>query len=228
MPFPQNHLLLAWQGTFVAGDTRFVPVDQFAGSLRLIGGGVAGGQTQQHLDGCVAALTAFWKRGDSFIPQRARINAIKLNLVDTAGRYVSKSETLETRDLDIAGTASMIHPLQIAWCTTWTTQQKRGLASKGRTFFPTGVEISSSQFLVSEANQTTMANSCTALIAAINAVFGSTADANIKAAVVSNQRDGASNVITGVQVGNRLDVQRRRAGSQDEEYVAKPVPVPTA
>lgn len=223
--YPNPHMLLAWSGEFMAGDTTFTAVDQFAGSLRFDGAGVLTMQRAEVLDGLVTALTAFWKRGDSFIPNRARLRTIKWNLVNGDGRYANKTATLERRDLDVAGTASMIHPLQVSWCATWLADQKRGLATRGRTYFPTGVEISSSQFTVTETNCRTFQRSLTQLIRDLNAVTSTDQDHQVRASIVSNQREGATHPITVVGVGDRLDIQRRRAESQPEARYTGPVVV---
>lgn len=226
--YPGQHMLLAWQGTFMAGDNVFVPTDQFAGGIRFFGASASTLQTQAKLDGVVSALSAFWARGDSFIPQRARIQTIKWNLIGADGRYVNKGTTLEKRDLDIAGTASMIHPLQVSWAATWMADVKRGLASRGRTYFPTGVEISSSQFLVSQANCQSMRASCAQLIRDLNTAVGGGQENTTVASIVSNMRDGASHPITQVGIGDRLDIQRRRADSQTETKYIQPVATPAS
>jgi hypothetical protein len=225
MPFDQEHLLLAWNGELTSGAPgAFVTEDQFAGSIRFIGPGVAGGQTTEALDALTEVLRTYWADTAAYIPQRAILQTVKWNRIGTDGKYASRTDTTLAANLNQNGTASMIYPPQIAWCTTWTTQNSRGRASKGRTFWPTGVPIGNSTFRPAESLQQAKANRDALLINQLNVAATAGAGGQLRAAVMSLLGTGASSPIEGTRVGDRLDVQRRRGEQMGERYLAGVAP----
>lgn len=218
MVYNQQHMLLAWGGEFIAGDSQQAPVEQFAGSLRFVGPGVEGAQTEDALDALTQALVTHWQRPEAHIPNRAVLGWVKWNTIDVEGRYVNRNATLARYDIGINGTASMTFPLQIAWCTTWTTDVNRGLAARGRTYWPTGVPLSPSLLRVNGEDCTDKARVDYELVQNLSTAAAGAVGTALVPAVMSNLRGGASYVITGARVGDRLDVQRRRGNSFPEAY----------
>ena len=106
------------------------------------------------------------------------------------------------------------YPLQIACAVSLTTDAARGRASMGRMYFPPPSADMTSGGGVVWGDQTTRANQ---IKSAINATNGFLAG---QVSVFSKVGTGASRPVTGVRIGNRPDVQRRRARQLPETYYA--------
>ena len=218
MPYPAAHMLLSWNGLFTLGAGQPV-IDQFNGSLRFMGPGVDASDTQEKCNAMSAALQDWWKTYQNFIPGIAKLATIKWNKIGTDGHYVSKTRTQMDQLLTLAeGPQVSRYPLQVNLVATYLTANERGIGSRGRTFFPTTIPISSSnQMRASGSDCTQMASAVAGLIVNLNAV-ASSGNGQLQACVGSDQRGGALAPILSVRVGNRLDIQRRRDNALEESY----------
>lgn len=234
MVYKEEHMLLQWSGHFAPSPDRIV--DDFSGGLRFVGPALGDVDNKDVAEDLWNVLSAFWKHPASGIPGAARLDALKWNRIDVNGRYKSRVQTtLHMPDEFTNGTTTTVYPTQVAYATTWMTDFRRGLAKQGRTYWPTAWPISNSTGLrVRPEYAETMGQWAMDLIAALNqaargdgvrapnptnlpSAGGGTA---MVAAVMSKEREGATNVITGVRVGDRLDIQRRRGDRIEEEYVS--------
>lgn len=173
---------------------------------------------QALIDACVNFLDT------SLISSAVKLDMIKLNLIGTDGRYVDKNATEFhefTGILPDGGGALGTWP-QMTLAATLLTARSRGLASKGRMFLPAPMMGSP------DANGQ-MASNVAASFANHVATFVNAVDAALpsgwRPSVMSNVREGASEVITGVQVGTVPDTQRRRRSAMEEVYLKSSVAV---
>lgn len=229
MAYPSGHMVLQWQGAFVVGDSNAV-TDTFSGTMRFgAEGGITAAEmlpydTDDAMDDIVSDLVAFWTRPASFIPPRMLLQQVKWNRVDEEGRYVSQDSTRVRTGINTPGVVGAIaYPTFIAIASTYTTSAERGLASKGRTFWPTNVPISTSDFQLTVDTAATFAGSVAQLISDLGNWPGSDVG-RLKPVVASERRGGAMREITGIRIGRTLDTQRRRKNDKDENYVNMNVP----
>jgi len=216
-------MLAAWGGTLPSGE-------EFAGSMKFASPNDIGMNTQISLvdndnacDDVLADLTTFWKNPVSYIPTYAVIKWFKWNRIGANGRYVN--DTTRIRDgLSITGgspatTENPPMPHQVAWATTYLTNAQRGLANKGRTYWPTNVQIMSATLLTSTTSANYMAQRVAELIAAWGNWPGLdvTGVVPVVGSIGVDGKPGVYRSIRSISVGNRLDIQRRRAEKVVEE-----------
>jgi len=150
-----------------------------------------------------------------WISQQTWGTAVKLNEIGPDGKYADQGNTHELR-LDegannpIGGGGSQTAEPQRTLAVSWTTGAKRGLAHRGRIYLPGFSTPVGSDFGISNAG--TIAVAMKSLLDSIQAT------AVLEPAVVSGTRQGAARVITGIEIGNRVDTQRRRRRSLQEVY----------
>ena len=218
MPFSAEHMLLQWSGTFSRGSDAPV-IDEFAGTLRFTGPGVEAVDNQEACDALAAVMATFWKVPAAQLPSIARLSVVKWNRIGTDGRYASQNQTTMTiLDTPATGPVVPVYPTQIAWATTYRTDFSRGRASRGRNYWPTAVTVGAGEEMRTTALAArNMAGAVATLIANLNAAIR-TEGGGLVASVMSDLGDGRSAAIRRVEVGNRLDIQRRRANRVDETY----------
>lgn len=217
MPYTTPHILLQWTGQFQIGASTGI-VDQWTGSMRLVGPGVNSVDiTEPLMTSYWNKLTAFLGRPASMVPSNVNLSLLKMNKIGVDGKYASKFDSNFISPPRAYGAAQHRYPTQIAWATTWNTQAARGLARQGRSYWPTAVATQSGDRTVTVEECKAMAASAWTLIADLNSVQVGDGNALV-CAVMSDQREGATHPITYARVGNRLDVQRRRANNLDETY----------
>lgn len=221
--YPSDHMLAAWGGTLPSGE-------EFAGSMKFASPNDIGMNTQISLvdndnacDDALADLTAFWQNPISYVPRYAVINWFKWNRIGANGRYAGDSTRIR-ENLTIAGgspptSANPPMPHQVAWATTYLTNATRGLAAKGRTYWPTNVQIMSATLLVDSTSAVNMAATTSELIRAWGDWPGLdvTGVVPVVGSIGEGSRPGVYRSIRSISVGNRLDIQRRRAEKVTED-----------
>jgi len=229
MPFPSQSMLFQWEGSFPSGDI-------FAGSMRFATDSTRTGLVQNLdalesdgvMDDLITDLTAFWQSDASAVPNYAVIHQAKWNRIDEAGHYLR--DTTRLRDnLSVAGgtpTSGVRFPAQVAWVTSWGTTAQRGLANKGRTYWPTVMVPRAQDLMVADSLCASMAAAAASLIEAWGNFPG--IDQSDVQPVVGSQgagsRPGVFRYINHVAVGQRLDILRSRANRQGEGlYQSAPV-----
>lgn len=218
MVYASEHMLLQWTGTFAKSEGAAV-YDEFAGTLRFAGSNVAAADNQATCDALADVLRTWWPLQYSYTPTVASLGAIKWNRIRPDGKYANRNQTtVNMADNWRGGGAVTRYPLQVAWVATWLTNFGRGRASKGRTYFPTAVPVDSNTTGRVPAELCgNFALSCATLLADLNDAAQSQGS-GIVASVMSNLDEGVTAPITGVRVGDRLDIQRRRDNSVEETY----------
>lgn len=233
MTFSSDHMLFTWSGHFTAGNSEVM--DDFAGGLRFTGPGTGSVQTEEILDDLIETFRGWIADGRAGIPTAARFDHFKWNRIGTDGRYVDRNNTLEKTPIpDAPGGLTSRYPTQVACATTWTTDFARGRASKGRTFWPTALEVNaSSRFRLTPAFALGMAQWGVGFIRAMNQAASGNGPlvpvpgqpdpvpgdpATMVASVMSDIGTGRTAAINGCRVGDRLDIQRRRGNRVAEIY----------
>lgn len=237
MPYNQEHMLLAWEGTFRSDTTHdSLPLEYFAGSLRFAGPGLDQSNNLNVCGSLALVLTNYWRQTTSFMPANTFIEAVKWNKIGTDGKYTNGGSTQGIIPAPVGGGGSRIYPYQIAQATTWTTDATRGRACRGRTFWPTATPMDQSEGGIGTPGALARARVDATLIKRLNyaarngfvdgyqdgsqppawlVAIGWTPGAvregsGMSASVMSKLGTGTTRVITGAAVGRRLDVQRRR------------------
>ena len=165
-------------------------------------------------------LRALFTDPGMMLTSQADLRFLKLNEIGPEGRYANQSQTFR-RDLTtpIPGSSSRTVPLDQALCVTLLTSAQRGKASKGRFYLP-----GTTQTL--EQTGTFTASACQAMAASLatflNGLAPSDLTGGLEPAVVSpgvqSDPEGGSRRVSGVQVGNQPDRQRRRRENTPEVY----------
>lgn len=217
--FSQAHQLLQWTAIFRQGTGPTDPEFETAvGSLRIAGPTAIEHGGQATCDALADILSAYWSSAGALIPSNCFLTTVKWNQIGRDGKYNEPGATIQHDFAGVPGARTAAYPTQISWATTWDTDQPRGRAARGRTYWPTGVAISPLFNTVGVTDAKNKANKDLALVNQITAVMSGSVPDSAWPAVMSNIGEGATHRITGTRVGVRLDVQRRRGKGVSENY----------
>lgn len=216
MPYLHPHNVLTIIGTAANNNA----VDVWQTGVRIGGGGGLAVSTNAAataiLDDVQADLVTWWTAIRGYYAPSTRFERFKFNAVDVNGHYISQDLTLQ-RDMPAAtvpGSASGNPlPAQLAIAATLTTAATRGYASKGRMFLPAPATVQMGTLArVDEPFRNAMQVATATLLTNLSNWPGlDAAGSPGRAIVASKVGAGTERRITGVVVGNRWDVQRRRA-----------------
>jgi hypothetical protein len=174
--------------------------------------------TQTELNACVVAIQGFWGGSSSLIGDDYRLASLKFAAIEANGLYPDGYSPLihDFSPVVPGGTSLAIsqYPLQVASVMSLTTAAARGRAHRGRAYLPPIAGNLDANYLFSQANCQTRANAFADLLETLNRVVAG------PISVMSRIGAGISRPVTGVECGNRPDVQRRRAGRQAETYLS--------
>lgn len=167
------------------------------------------------------ALGTWFQSAAALIPTTFTLEYVKANGILPNGSYEDKTVTHEWFYSPIlAGTATVVGSLPpiLSVAYSWTTAKMRGPGSHGRIYPPnTAQTISPNGALtIAGANITQDVAAAKALLTAL-ASAGATAATPVIASKVGS---GSVTPITGVRVGNVVDVQRRRKSAIPETYTS--------
>lgn len=169
------------------------------------------------IDVQVPRIKAWFVANTSTMRTDASLEYVKINNIGADGHYTGGTTT-ERHFTPVFGAGhSATYPsyLTVAW--SWTTGISRGLAHAGRVFPPNGFVYSGGSAITS-GDRNEHAAAARALILACNGTLPETEGA--VPVVVSGLRGGAIHDITGVRVGDVVDVQRKRRNASAETYAA--------
>jgi len=221
MPFDRRHVLAQWGGTLPGGEI-------WSNSLRLASTDTGNDADVPSHDAMVEWLTTYAKDAvaawhgsfDLKCSNQAKLAYLKMNVVDIAGRYVELN-TLEYLYSPVVpgGSASNIHPTQIALAVSLTTEFSRGHAHRGRFYVPMPVHVvDATTGLISVSDAIQVATAAKTFIEALADEPGPDILPGMRVCVMSQRGTGATNVVTGVDVGRVLDTQQRRRNALKETY----------
>lgn len=140
---------------------------------------------------------------------------VKLNEIGPDGKYVEDTTHYweVTNGADQHGSSSTSVEPQRTLAVSWTTGATRGLAHRGRIYLPGYATPVSTSMTVTNAGS---------VAADMKLLLDSIQETELVPAVVSGVRAGSARVITGIEVGDRVDTQRRRRRSLTETYTDSP------
>lgn len=219
MTYPP-HALVALGGT-LPGDQASDEIFQFGVRIYDDGGGGFIASPETWLNDHAPAIDAWWKTSASLCRADATLKFIKCNNIAGNGRYNEK--VTHVREFNDPGGATvssnyMVSFVCVAW--SWTTSAQRGLAHTGRVYPPNTWSVGgTSPDVIGNA-----AAHVTAAKGLLTAISGGGSGAPGRPCVVSGIGAGLVRPITGVRVGDVIDVQRRRKNDAQEHYTASTWP----
>jgi hypothetical protein len=221
MPYDRRHVLAQWGGTLSGGEI-------WSNSLRLVSSETGNDAAVPVHDEMVAwlegpakdAAAAFHNDFNTGLSSKAKLEYLKLNVVDINGHYVEQN-TLEYlyNPPVLGGSGAAIHPTQVSLVVSTTTEFSRGYAHRGRFYLPMPAQVlDAATGLVPAPTAMNVAIAAKTFIVALADQSGPDAFLDMRVAVMSKRGTGATNVVTGVAVGCVMDTQRRRRNSLPENY----------
>ena len=215
MVYP-NHALVALGGS-LPGDQAGDEIFQFGVRIYEDDGSGYISSPETWLNDHAAAIDTWWKSAASLCRADATLKFIKCNNIAPNGRYAESVTHL--REYSDPGGATvpsnyMVSFLSVAW--SWTTPAQRGLAHTGRVYPP-------NTWAVGGTSPDVIGNAAAHVTAAkglLTAITGGGSGAPGRPCVVSGVGVGQIRNITGVRVGDVIDVQRRRKNDAQEHYTA--------
>lgn len=165
-------------------------------------------------------LADWFVAASSFMGGDARMTFVKAVNVGADGKYTSAPARHEFTPA-IAGGSAQTMPSFCSVALSWTTGIRFGKARMGRIYPPNFGVPSANGAIIQGTAQSALVDSGIGLIGTLSSAG---AEFEFQPQVVS--KSGPHHKITGVRVGNVVDVQRRRRNAVRETYVERPVVVP--
>lgn len=182
-------------------------------------------QLQDWLDGELKDEVEAWHTNpQAMIQYNCRLEYLKLNYINMAGHYVDPN----THEYVYAtpphgGSTAAPHPNQIALVVSLTTGLQRGYAHRGRFYSPMPTTTVQSDGLIGTGPAGDIATAAAAFLTAVNDTPGLDNTSSPNVCVMSKHGQGATHIVTGVEIGRALDTQRRRRRELPESYASAPV-----
>lgn len=216
------HHLFAMGGTLGSGQDAEIWQCTIRGSFSYTAGITT--PEQKWLAAISSDFSAWFSAATSRMRNDAKATTLKLNQIGADGRYLSTSST-NAVTVNATGAVAPALPdfVMLAW--SWRTARSRGPASNGRIYPPNVIGTPSGVTRASSAEvalHVTAAKALLTLLAQSRAVTGG----NVAwvPGVYSNVGAGAYSDITGIRVGDVMDVQRRRKDKLKENYQSTTFP----
>jgi hypothetical protein len=160
-------------------------------------------------------VSGWFTAGSSFNANTAHLGWMKAAFINGAGAYAAAPEIFDFGTGPVGGGTPTM-PSFCSICYSWTTGKSFGYARTGRVYPPNFCMPVAAGSSISGANAAALANAAKVLIDRLT-VSGS--DYQFEPHVMS-KTGGVHNKITGVRVGNIIDVQRKRKNAVSETYSA--------
>jgi len=184
---------------------------------------VGGGPLADH-DAYLAGIkdplgTWFEVTGSAGFPATATLNWIKANPINAAGKYADDTTHLYDYPTPVAGggVAPFFSPVPDILCLaiSWTTAKARGKSHAGRIYLPNySMPVVTPGSMRAQGGLNALwRDRGLALLALL-------ANSNVHAVPIIASSAGPTAQITGVRVGDVIDVQRRRKDALKESYVS--------
>jgi len=213
MTYPNRHLLLTWHW-----GNGGLPAEVGQCGLRFDSPAPA---TQALVDAASGPVSTFWSAATPLIEHDYRLLFVRLVSLDVDGHYFPGTTSFDhTYTGSIpggGGTITARFPLQVASVATLFTAQPRGQAYKGRIYLPWINAALNSGYAWQSADTANRANTLAARLSDLNAAMPGPLTIFSKGTKAA-PTVGAKHAVTGVRIGDRPDVQRRRANRQVETY----------
>lgn len=223
--FSHQHVLIQWGGKLPGNET-------WSCSIRCAEQTTVGAigtqvppqaEVNQWLNSSIKdAVLAYHTSMSNPLSSYARLSFVKANRIGINGRYMDQG-TNQYVFADIPGSiANAPVPNQIALAISLTTGYTRGPAHRGRYYLPLPTAPTDGiSGRIGDGNANSYRDSAKTFLEAIADVPGIDAPNSLTPVVMSRQgqtRQAAYRVVTGVEVGEVLDTQRRRRRSIVENY----------
>jgi hypothetical protein len=174
-----------------------------------------------YLTAIATAVKTWFTSANAYIPSGCSLTQLKVASIGTDGKYTDPPAVLAVTGA--AGTQSPLSPSFCCVAVSFTTPQKTGRKGRyGRIYPPNYAIGAAAGSVVGSTGITNLVTSTKALLTAISNSAGPTGQ-NFVPCVVSQSSVGWEQ-ITGVRVGNVMDVQRRRKDAVSEVYTASAWP----
>jgi hypothetical protein len=219
VPFTERHAYLTLHGTIANRGS----VDEWQCGLRLLAG-VPENPSDTALSAlataCAADVEAYWVGGQanglrSLYTSSTTLDFVKVATIGFDGKYLNDDAPVVSMPAQYrAGGKSGPNPMPsaLAMAVTLLTPSARGLASKGRIYLPgPASDALTGSGGLNDATVELAGNLTAQLLNALSANNGFIPAATCTPVVMSRTRTGLTRVISGVAVGRRWDVQRRRS-----------------
>ena len=171
-------------------------------------------------EGVLTAIETFHGSSAVALGSGVTLNAVKLNMIGTNGRYVNPSDTVEhvyETPKNAPGTIQL--PPQCATAVSLLTNFKRGLAHRGRFYVPRlGFPVGADGRLTT-SDRSSLLTAAAAMVDSLNDALGP----DFFCAVTSDRREGAQRRVSGLAVGRVVDTMRSRRRGLDEDYAEAPI-----
>lgn len=227
MPYSQTHYLMTVKGSYIVLGSP----EQWQFGLRIAERAAFLPDRQQVITNDLRDdVATWWTSYRNYYAASTRCESVKLARIGVDGKYpLDHNATIADLPAGVkpgGSTAGQQLPTQLAIAVTLTTAKPRGLAYVGRVFLPApSSELVEGGRIGASAVQQT-ANLFAGLINNINNNAGLDQASSLGNVVIASKtRLGAEQLVTGVAVGGRWDVQRRRAESIPEIRVQSAVAI---
>ena len=185
------------------------------------------------LEAVAAAIAAWWPNtGVNGVQSSyyAALEYIKLNRINTSGRYADPTAMTYDYPTPVAGGLTFAFAPQLSCVATLRTDFERGRAHVGRMFLPApkGYDVPSTDGLATGASALRVANSVATLINSIHDTYRAeigAGDFSGSVAIFSDVGAGTWHSVTSVTVGRVIDTMRSRRASLTEGYVPATVAI---
>lgn len=188
-------------------------------SVQLLQGDAPVGEDARYLTQIAGPLAAWFSLAAHQISTSATLEYVKANLIGPTGAYVDPNGVNQhiyapaPAGGTLPGDASIL-----SCCISWTTQKSRGPGAFGRIYLPNFTAGLQGTMKVALQYQNRVKQAGVDLLTVLTNAGG--AAGNVSATpVVASSKDGTNTPITGVRVGDIMDVQRRRKNKYNEVYV---------
>lgn len=225
--FDRQHIQVVWGGTLPGGEI-------WSNSLRMassqLGDDISFPLTWQELDdwlhGKLKDDIRSWHTGPgAHIHMNAILTHAKANYIKRDGHYLDVNTHEHVYNPVAAGNYSDNQPPnQVSLAVSLVTGLQRGYAHRGRFYSPLPSFAIAADGRISQGNADTVAAAGSSFITALNDQPGwDVGPKDHKVVVMSSRGQGATNPVSGVEVGRVLDTQRRRRQELTEAYSASGV-----
>lgn len=221
MAYPSNHLYLtvSWEDTREPNE---------GGQFGIKFDAPATSVTQAMVDAAWTPVQTLWQSAGFAVPAPYRLRKLRLALIGTNGQYVPGTfsrDFIHPTGITVSANSANPMPMQVAQVATLLTELPRGQASHGRLYLPplsTPLDATGRWSTAAcDSRATAVALCLTQLNAAIQSPPGGLPSiASVFSKGTVKNANGLRSFVTGVKIGTRPDVQRRRAKGMAELYGA--------
>lgn len=164
-----------------------------------------------------AGVKTWFQSANAMISTKSQLTYLKANTIGPNGKYLDPT-TANTYTYSVPGVGSVAPttPSICSCCLSWTTPRLRGPGSHGRIFPPNNATSGAATLIINSTVQGNLITSSKALLTVLQNLSGT----QTGMPCIASNVDGTIQPITGVRIGNVLDVQRRRKDALRETYVS--------